>query len=57
LFDSVRGAFTEGGKAFTGAGIFERSHIQICVRNFNCIKGFFKPRKEIDFREWLEHEV
>ncbi len=48
-FDSTRGVFTEGGPAFNGAGIFEKSHIQICVRNLNCIKGFFLPRKEIDF--------
>ncbi|WP_257667305.1 hypothetical protein [Parapedobacter tibetensis] len=49
-FDSTRGVFTEGGPAFSGAGIFEKSHIQVCVRNVNCIKGFFLPRKEIDFK-------
>ena len=49
IFDSVRGMFTEGGPAFTGAGIFEKTHVQICIRNLNCIKGFFLPRKEIDF--------
>ncbi|SEN71402.1 hypothetical protein SAMN05216436_12072 [bacterium A37T11] len=49
MFDSTRGVFTEGGPAFKGAGIFEKSHIQICIRNLNCIKGFFLPRKEIDF--------
>ena len=48
-FDSTRGVFTEGGPAFDGAGIMAKSHIQICVRNFNCVKGFFNPRKEIDF--------
>lgn len=54
IFDSTRGVFTEGGPAFDGAGIFEKSHIQICIRNPNCIKGFFLPRREIDFMEWLE---
>jgi hypothetical protein len=49
VFDSTRGVFTEGGPVFNGAGIFEKSHIQICIRNPNCIKGFFLPRKEIDF--------
>lgn len=49
MFDSVRGVFTEGGPVFPGAGIFDKSHIQICIRNSNCIKGFFLPRKEIDF--------
>lgn len=47
VFDSTRGIFTEGGPAFEGAGIFDKSHIQICIRNSNCIKGFFIPRKEI----------
>jgi hypothetical protein len=49
MFDSVRGMFREGGPAFRGAGIFEKTHVQICIRNQNCIKGFFLPRKEIDF--------
>lgn len=48
-FDTTRGVFTEGGPAFEGAGIFEKSHIQVCVRNPNCIKGFFIPREEIVF--------
>lgn len=48
-FDSTRGVFTEGGPAFEGAGIMLKSHIQICIRNSNCIKGFFLPRKPIDF--------
>lgn len=47
LFDSVRGVFTEGGPAFPGAGIHLKNHIQICIRNMNCIKGFFIPRNEI----------
>jgi hypothetical protein len=49
LFDSSRGVFTEGGPAFPGAGIQEKNHIQICIRNSNAIKGFFLPRKEKDF--------
>jgi hypothetical protein len=55
-FDSTRGVFTEGGPAFEGAGIFAKSHIQICIRNLNCIKGFFLPRQEIDFQQWLEKD-
>lgn len=49
-FDSVRGAFLEGGPAFEGSGIFSKTHIQICIRNPNCIKGFFMPRQEISFQ-------
>lgn len=48
-FDTVRGIFTEGGPAFEGAGIQLKTHIQVCIRNFNCIKGFFIPRKEAHF--------
>ena len=47
IFDSARGVFTEGGSAFPGAGIQKKSHIQICIRNMKCIKGFFLPRKEL----------
>jgi len=49
VFDSTRGAFSEGGPAFNGAGIARKSHIQVCIRNMNCIKGFFIPREEIPF--------
>lgn len=49
VFDSVRGAFSEGGPAFPGAKIARKSHIQICIRNLNCIKGFFIPREEVEF--------
>lgn len=48
-FDTVRGIFTEGGPAFEGAGIQSKNHIQICIRNLNCIKGFFIPREEVRF--------
>lgn len=48
-FDTVRGIFTEGGPAFDGAGIQMKNHIQICIRNANCIKGFFIPRKKVRF--------
>ncbi|MBS1660333.1 MAG: hypothetical protein JST68_04710 [Bacteroidetes bacterium] len=53
IFDSTRGVFIEGGPAFEGAGIFEKTHIQICIRNPNCIQGFFLPRQETDFMDWL----
>ena len=43
-FDSVRGIFVEGNELFPNSGIREKNHIQICVRNPNCIKGYFLPR-------------
>ncbi len=57
IFGSTRGVFTEGGPAFDGAGLFAKSHIQICIRNPNCIQGFFLPRQEIDFENWLERKA
>ncbi|MDB5090763.1 MAG: hypothetical protein JWR09_4757 [Mucilaginibacter sp.] len=56
LFDSVRGAFMEGGEAFPGSGIQRKNHIQICIRNPNNILGFFLPRKEVDFVKMLHDE-
>nr|WP_294873167.1 hypothetical protein [uncultured Pedobacter sp.] len=46
-FDSARGVFVEGNELYPGAGFKDKNHIQICIRNPNCIKGFFIPRKEI----------
>lgn len=48
-FDTTRGVFTEGGPAFEGAGIQSKNHIQVCIRNLNCIKGFFIPRDKVKF--------
>jgi len=44
-FDSVKGVFWEGKELFPNAGFREKNHIQICIRNPNCIKGFFLPRE------------
>jgi hypothetical protein len=41
--DTVRGAFWEGEDLYPTAGFKEKNHIQICVRNPNCIKGYFRP--------------
>lgn len=43
-FDSVRGVFWEGKELYPNAGFREKDHIQLCIRNPNCIKGFFYPR-------------
>jgi hypothetical protein len=48
-FDSARGMFVEGDPLYPGAGFHEKNHIQICIRNPNCIKGFFIPREEVDW--------
>ena len=43
-YDSVRGVFWEGRELYPNAGFREKNHIQICVCNPNCIKGYFLPR-------------
>lgn len=43
-FDSARAVFIEGPELYPNAGFHDKNHVQICVRNPNCIKGFFIPR-------------
>ena len=42
-YDSVRSVFWEGVELYPNAGFKEKNHIQVCVRNPNCIKGYFRP--------------
>lgn len=44
-YDSVRSVFIEGKSLYPKAGFNEKNHIQICIINPNCIKGFFLPQK------------
>lgn len=41
--DSVRGAFIEGGLVYPGSAFKEKTHIQLCIINPNCIKAYFSP--------------
>lgn len=43
-YDTVRGLFLEGEPVYPGAFFKKETHIQICVRNTNCIKAYFDPR-------------
>jgi len=52
-YDTVRCAFPEGGQAYPDAFITSRLHIQVCVRNPACIKGFFLPRPLAKFNPGL----
>lgn len=40
---TVRGAFEEGGESFPGAALKMETHIQIAVRERQCILGIFRP--------------
>lgn len=53
-FDTVRGVFWEGNRIYPNAGFKEKNHIQICVRNPNCVKGYFFPR-DLDIKYSLPH--
>jgi len=48
-FESVRNAFTEGSELYPGASFQDKTHIQLCIRNPNCIKAFFVPRLEVEW--------
>lgn len=41
-YDSVRAAFIEGEPLYKGAGFNRKNHIQLAVRNLDCIKGYFR---------------
>lgn len=47
-YESVRGGFFEGEPIYPNAGVMSRNHIQICVVNPNCIKGYFRPLETIE---------
>lgn len=47
-FDSVRGIFPEGPPPYPGSAFHEKTHVQLCIVNPNCIKGFFCPLEKQD---------
>lgn len=47
-YDSVRGVFWEGKELYPNADFREKDHIQICIRNINCIKGYFLPLERVE---------
>ena len=49
-YDTVLGVFEEGKQVFPGAGFKEKTHIQIAVRNPNCIIGYFQVQGYEIFR-------
>ncbi len=42
--DTVKGIFIEGQPVYPSAGFFNKTHLQICVRNTACIKGVFRVK-------------
>lgn len=42
-YDSIRAPFREDTELYPGAGFHRRTHVQVAVRNLDCIKGYFRP--------------
>jgi hypothetical protein len=42
-YDSVRAMFPEGDELYADAGFKDKNHIQLCIRDRSCIKGYFRP--------------
>lgn len=48
-FDSLKGIFIESPNLYPGSAFGEKNHIQIAVRNPDCIKGVFRvPKSHLD---------
>jgi len=41
-FDTVRAVFVEGDDLYKNSGFRDKNHLQVCVKNPNCIKGYFR---------------
>ena len=42
-YDSIRSPFFEGGSLYDGSLFTKKAHVQVAVRNLECIKGYFRP--------------
>jgi hypothetical protein len=42
VIDTIRAAFVLGKQVYPGAGFLDQTHMQICVRNVECIRGVFR---------------
>lgn len=41
-YDTVYGVFEEGKRLYKGAGFKRKTHVQVAVRNIDCIIGYFR---------------
>ena len=42
-YQTVRGVFVGGDPVYEGARIYEKTHVQVAVRDPSCIIGYFRP--------------
>ena len=43
-FDSVRGIFIEGRPVYPESAFHDKTHVQLCIRKPDCIRGYFRPQ-------------
>jgi hypothetical protein len=55
VYDTIRCAFPEGEELYPGSSITSRLHLQICVLNPDCIKGYFLPKPIHAYNPHLVH--
>ncbi len=41
-YDTLRALFPEGDELYPGAGFWTKTHVQVAVRNLECIQGVFR---------------
>jgi hypothetical protein len=44
-YDTVYGMFEEGGEVYPGSGFRAKTHVQIAVRNPQCVVGYFRVQE------------
>lgn len=58
-YDSIVGALWEGNELYDATGITDKNHVQICIRNPECIRGYFRVRElegmNVDLPHWDCH--
>ena len=52
-YDTIRSPFHEGGELYINANFSKRFHMEVCVRNPECIKGYFLPLPLAEFNPYL----
>lgn len=55
-YDTIRSPFHEGGELYEGANFSKRLHMEVCVKNPKCIKGYFLPQPLEEFNPFLKKE-
>lgn len=56
-YDTIRSPFHEGGELYKGANFSKRLHMEVCVRNVDCIRGYFLPRPLEMFNPYLSNRL